>query len=150
MNGNASASLTLKSSTLTTNSTTCGPISCTGSSTKPTSSTTASVYIGLDNAAAGGIEICCSSSPYIDFTNIGTDFKGRMIYGHADNSFSWQVGGTATNDMKLASTGLSVNGTVTSSDKRLKFNEKPLTNVLNVMNKLEPVEYDQTYDLVDQ
>ncbi|MFM7983104.1 MAG: tail fiber domain-containing protein, partial [Candidatus Fonsibacter sp.] len=35
-------------------------------------------------------------------------------------------------------------------DKRLKFNEKPLTNALDVINQLEPVEYDQTHDLVDQ
>ena len=39
--------------------------------------------------------------------------------------------------------------TVSSSDKRLKFNEKPLTNALDVINRLEPVEYDQTRDLTD-
>ncbi|MFM7990441.1 MAG: hypothetical protein ACKPKO_65100, partial [Candidatus Fonsibacter sp.] len=32
---------------------------------------------------------------------------------------------------------------------RLKFNEKPLINALDVINKLEPVEYDQTFDLVE-
>ena len=53
--------------------------------------------------------------------------------------------------MTLNSSGLSVGGTfVSASDKRLKFNEKPLTNALDVINQLEPVEYDQTYDLVDQ
>ncbi|MFM7984131.1 MAG: tail fiber domain-containing protein, partial [Candidatus Fonsibacter sp.] len=46
--------------------------------------------------------------------------------------------------------GLSVGGTfVSASDKRLKFNEKHLTNALDIINKLEPVEYDQTYDLVN-
>ena len=39
---------------------------------------------------------------------------------------------------------------VSASDKRLKFNEKPLVNALNVVNILEPVEYDQTQDLVDE
>ena len=39
---------------------------------------------------------------------------------------------------------------MSASDKILKFNEKPLTNALDVINQLEPVEYDQTYDLVDQ
>ncbi|MFM7980931.1 MAG: tail fiber domain-containing protein, partial [Candidatus Fonsibacter sp.] len=35
-----------------------------------------------------------------------------------------------------------------TSDKRLKFNKKPfLTNALDIIKKLEPVEYDQTYDL---
>ena len=32
---------------------------------------------------------------------------------------------------------------------RLKFNEKPLTNVLDVSNRLETVEYGQTKDLTD-
>ncbi|MFM7987669.1 MAG: tail fiber domain-containing protein [Candidatus Fonsibacter sp.] len=53
--------------------------------------------------------------------------------------------------MILNNTGLSVGGTlVSASGKRLKFNEKPLTNALDVINKLEPAEYNQTYDLVDQ
>ncbi len=53
--------------------------------------------------------------------------------------------------MSLSSAGLTVQGTVTpSSDKRLKFNEKPLVNALGVINRLEAVEYDQTYDLVDE
>ncbi|MFM7985262.1 MAG: tail fiber domain-containing protein, partial [Candidatus Fonsibacter sp.] len=53
--------------------------------------------------------------------------------------------------MQLSSAYLQVHGTVVStSDKRFKFNEKPLTNALGVINQLEPVVYDQTYDLVDQ
>ncbi|MFM7985840.1 MAG: tail fiber domain-containing protein [Candidatus Fonsibacter sp.] len=53
--------------------------------------------------------------------------------------------------MTLNYSGLSVGGTfVSASDKRLKFNEKPLTNALDIINKLEPVEYDQTYDLKEQ
>ena len=79
VNGSASASLTLNCSTLTTNGITCGPISCTGSGTKPTQPSAASVYLGLDSSAAGGMEICCSTLPYIDFTTIGPDFKGRLI-----------------------------------------------------------------------
>ena len=52
--------------------------------------------------------------------------------------------------MALTASGLTVVGTITpSSDKRLKFNEKPLVNALGVINKLVPVEYDQTFDLVD-
>ena len=122
VNGNASASLTLNNSTLTTNGIACGPISCTGSGTKPTQPSAAGVYVGLDSAAAGGMEICCSALPYIDFAAINSDFRGRLIYTHSDNCFNWQVGGTTTVAMKLISTGLSVTGTVTSSDKRLKFN----------------------------
>ncbi|MFM7987429.1 MAG: tail fiber domain-containing protein, partial [Candidatus Fonsibacter sp.] len=52
--------------------------------------------------------------------------------------------------MTLNTTGLTVNGTVTpSSDSRLKFNATSLTNGLVVINKLEPMEYDQIYELVD-
>ncbi|MFM7980287.1 MAG: tail fiber domain-containing protein, partial [Candidatus Fonsibacter sp.] len=36
-----------------------------------------------------------------------------------------------------------------SSDKRLKFNVQPLTNALDAITRLEPVEYDQTFKLVD-
>ena len=94
VNGSASASLTLKNSTLTINAITCGSISCTGPSTKPTTPSIGSVYVGLDNAAAGQMDICASSSAYIDFTTINNDFKGKMLYVRGDNSFSWQVGGS--------------------------------------------------------
>ena len=53
--------------------------------------------------------------------------------------------------MRFDSTGLTVQGTVVpSSDKRLKFNEKPLVNALEVVSRLEAVEYDQTHSLVDE
>ena len=53
--------------------------------------------------------------------------------------------------MKLNFAGLTVNGVVTpSSDSRLRFNSKSLTNGLTVINKLEPMEYDQIYELVEQ
>ena len=53
--------------------------------------------------------------------------------------------------MSLAAGGLYVGGTlVYSSDKRLKWNDKPLVNALEVINQLVPVEYDQTFDLVDK
>ncbi|MFM7983316.1 MAG: tail fiber domain-containing protein, partial [Candidatus Fonsibacter sp.] len=64
--------------------------------------------------------------------------------------YEWLLGGSFTVRMGLNTTGLTVNGTITpSSDKRLKFNEKPIVNALDIINKLEPVEYDQTYELVD-
>ena len=72
-----------------------------------------------------------------------------MIYNNTDPSFNWFVGGSATTKMTLNPTALYVGcSTVASSDKRLKFNAKPLTNALDVMNRLEPVEYGQTHDLV--
>ena len=52
--------------------------------------------------------------------------------------------------MTLKSGGLYLGATlVAASDKRLKFNEKPLVNALEVIGKLELVEYDQTFNLVE-
>ncbi|MFM7979048.1 MAG: hypothetical protein ACKPKO_06990, partial [Candidatus Fonsibacter sp.] len=125
-------------------------LAVTGGTTKPFTPTVAGVHMGLDSGnTACGIEICASSLQYIDFTSPGVDFKGRIIYGWS-NDFQFQINSGATAKMTLNSTGLSVVGTVTTtSDKRFKFNEKPIVNALDVINQLEPVEYDQTYDLVD-
>ena len=57
VNRNVSHSLTLKNATLTTYRKTRGAISCARSTTKPTAPTIAGVYIGMDNAAVGGIDM---------------------------------------------------------------------------------------------
>ena len=112
---------------------------------KPLAPTAAGVYMGLDTTASAGIDICASSTQYIDSTIPNSDVKGRNIYTHTDSSFNWFVGGSGTTKMTLSPTALFVSGTlVSTSDKRLKFNRKPLTNALDVINRLEPVEYDQT------
>ena len=150
VNGNASASLTSNNSTLTTNDITRGPIACTGSGTKATVPTAAGVYIGMDSAGAGGIEICASSSQYSDFTSTGIDHKGRMIYSSASDIFAWHVGLPSTARLTLSATALMC-GTTTlaSSDKGLKFNENPFNKRLDAISRLKPVEYDQTHDLVE-
>ena len=52
--------------------------------------------------------------------------------------------------MALNGTSLSVGGsTVSSSDQRLQFNAKQLSNALDNRNRLEPAEYDQTQDLTE-
>ncbi|MFM7986027.1 MAG: hypothetical protein ACKPKO_42610 [Candidatus Fonsibacter sp.] len=74
--------------------------------------------------------------------------KVCFFYDHSANEFKLSVEGGAVK-MQLNSTGLYVGGSlVSSSDKRLKFNEKPLINALDVISKLEPLEYDQTHYLV--
>ena len=52
--------------------------------------------------------------------------------------------------MQLLSTGLTVNGTGVASGKRFNINEKPLVNAIVVINRFEPVEYDQTVSLIEQ
>ena len=63
-----------------------------------------------------------------------------MSYTNGDSSFHWYVGANATTtpNMKLTSTGLSVLGAAISSNRRLKLNEKPLVNALDVIKMLEP------------
>ena len=68
---------------------------------KPTTQTAPGVYIGFDNTAAAGIELCSTSTQYIDFTIEYSDYKGRMIYSNTDSSFNWHVGGSATAKMTL-------------------------------------------------
>ena len=89
----------------------------------------------------------------LTFTTVNNEFRGRFRYGLSAYQWSWTVWtGSSSSSVKmiLHSSGLYVGGTlVSASDKRLKFNENPLVNAMNVINRLEPVEYDQTYDLVD-
>ena len=63
--------------------------------------------------------------------------------GHS--SFNWYVGAnaTATPNLRLAPTGLSVSGAAVSSDKRLTFHDKPLIHAVQGIHKLEPAEYDK-------
>ncbi|MFM7989833.1 MAG: tail fiber domain-containing protein, partial [Candidatus Fonsibacter sp.] len=79
----------------------------------------------------------------------------RFLYEHFPSSgqgeFRWNMHGSGPIKKTLNTTGLTANGTVTpSSDSRLKFISKSVTNGLTVINRLEPVEYDQIYELVDQ
>jgi hypothetical protein len=63
--------------------------------------------------------------------------------------YTWSI--STSDRMSLTTLGLTVQGTGTQqSDKILKFNKKPLVNALGAINRLEPVEYDQTHNLVDE
>ena len=70
-------------------------------------------------------------------TQIG---KGRMLYTFSTVAFEWFIDSNWTAKLALKPAGLYVGGTlVSASDKRLKWNDKPLTNAFDIMNKLEPV-----------
>ena len=63
-----------------------------------------------------------------------------MVYRSASSQFEWMAADTVTANMTLNSAGLYVGATlVSTSDNRLKFNEKPLVNALDIIGKLEPV-----------
>ena len=61
----------------------------------PTTPAVAGVYIGLDSVATGGIEISASSTQYIDFTIIKSDYRVGMSYVNGDSGFNWYVGANA-------------------------------------------------------
>jgi len=73
-----------------------------------------------------------------------------MLYTFSTNAFEWFIESNWTANMTFKPGGLYIGATlVSASDKRLKFNEQPLTNALDIINSLEPVDYDQTFDLVE-
>ena len=110
------------------------------------------VFLGCDASNIATLGLCSSVAQwsYIDFTVVGLDFVGRNRFSPSVPQWDWMTP-TGGARMSLNHSGLYVVGPYTnSSDKRLKFNEKPLANALNVRSQLEPVEYDQTHCLVDQ
>ena len=105
--------------------------------------------MGNDGTQYSALELSCDLVGYIDFTSPNVDSKGSFQFNMGTPKFSWYM--TTSERMILTTSGLTVQGSVTpTSDKRLKFNEKPLVNALGVINRLEPVEYDQTHNLVDE
>ena len=76
----------------------------------------------------------------LTFTVAGTYYNGRMVYRHASLQFEWMIVDSGTPNMTLKSAGSYIGATlVSASDKRLKINEKPLVNALDIIGKLEPV-----------
>ena len=108
--------------------------------------------VSADVATTYGLmEMAGTDGAFIDFASPNVDYKGRIAYFISANTFSWRVGGVITTIMQLSCSNLQVNGTIVStSDKRFTFNVKPLANALDAINKLEPVLYDQAYELVYQ
>ena len=90
--GKAPLSVTLTHSTVTANGISCSATPCAGSGTKLTTPSVVGVYIGMDNVAAGRIEICASSTQYMDFAIINSDYRGRVSYDYRESRFTWCVG----------------------------------------------------------
>jgi hypothetical protein len=61
-----------------------------------------------------------SNQSYIDFTWIGQDFKGRIIYNNTNSNFKFYTGATLTG--QLDSAGIYANGHLSLSDISLKRN----------------------------
>ena len=89
---------------------------------------------------------------YIYYTPIYmNDNNGQDIYLCAGSN-QGNVGiGTTYADFKLKINGsiYATSGTITGSDDRLKHNEKPITNALDIIDKLEAKQYIKTTELYD-
>ncbi|MFM7988465.1 MAG: hypothetical protein ACKPKO_55050 [Candidatus Fonsibacter sp.] len=97
-------------------------------------------YLGCDQNNWAAVELCSVTAAYDDFTTAGADMKGRFMYTYSSSQFDWYIASSFTSKMTLNSAGLYLGATlVSASDNRLKFNEKPLVNALDIINKLEPV-----------
>ena len=72
--------------------------------------------------------------------------KGRLLY--SNETCSWHVGQSGAAGFTLSATALMFGTTTLAAiDNILKFNERRLRNALDVINRLEPIECDQTHDL---
>ncbi|MFM7980054.1 MAG: tail fiber domain-containing protein, partial [Candidatus Fonsibacter sp.] len=77
-------------------------------------------------------------------------WRGLIQFSLESSAFHFCMAGV-NERFRITTGGVTVFGTFTnSSDKRLEFNVQQLTNALDVITRLEPVEYDQTYNLVDE
>ena len=66
------------------------------------------VYAGVATTY-GVIEMVGTDGAYIDFTAPNVDYKGRIFYANASNTFNRRVGGVITTVMQLSSANLQVN-----------------------------------------
>ena len=111
------------------------PLTVTG--TKVVAPNNASIHMGLDGGVNAGIEVCAantgSASSYIDFTRAGAaDFRGRIIYSHANDNLviSTQAGSITIAPSGVTST-LSITVPLTTQTSYAAFCRYTLTaNVL--------------------
>ena len=94
------------------------------------------------------LELGANTAFYKYFTTPNVDYMARFMCLHGASTFAWSIG-TITR-MTLTSAAMPAPSFSSSSGKILKFNDKPFSNALDAVNRLEPVDYEQTQYLVDQ
>tara|TARA_Y100001970_G_scaffold111093_1_gene138672 strand:- start:7058 stop:14827 length:7770 start_codon:yes stop_codon:yes gene_type:complete len=80
--------------------------------------TTKGIHMGEGGSTDYAIDICAadsSSNSYIDFTYPSTDYRGRILYGHSDNTM--RIYTSATERMRIDSSGNVGIGTTSPSKK---------------------------------
>ena len=126
------------------------------------------IHMGIDSGGRTAIEIVGldNNYSYIDFTKPKSDYRGRIIYAHTNNStdhMDFYTNGTTIPKMRIDSSGnvgigttnpghkLDVYGVVASfgteltSDDRIKYNKQDINGItaINIINQLNPQKYEK-------
>ena len=103
------------------------------------------VYIGQASSTSSGIEMTATGETTIDFSSPGTDYRGRIQYDNATNSFNFFANASATATLSLTSTTVTVSGSLTANniytktetDTLLATKQPTITSSTNItVNKL--------------
>ena len=84
----------------------------------------------------------------IDLAVANSDSRRRQLYKNTDSSFAWFVGGSGTANTTWNLTSFFGTTTLASSAKRFKLKQRPSTNALDVISRLEPFDYDYTHKFI--
>jgi hypothetical protein len=97
--------------TISNNTTCSGQLFVTG--TKFLQTTSRGVLMGTESNGNASIEIITDTNgiAYIDFSQVNTDFKGRILYNNSTDTMTFHIAGSTTARMTLNSTGYSAAGT---------------------------------------
>jgi hypothetical protein len=95
---------------------------------------TSATAVDLEFVNSSGLGEAASGNPVMRWSNNEIEVFG----GAPDNTITFRVSGTVT-----------ANGTVLTSDDRLKHNEEEVVDALSTINKLKLLKYDKTSEMLD-
>jgi hypothetical protein len=128
-----------------------GPLHVSGT-TNRTSSTIGGIYMGTMNDDYAFIELNSTTGTRIDFSSIGSDYRGRIVYDNSLDCLDIHTNGIISS--RLNSIGnLTVVGDLTVfgniSDARLKHNVHTLDldESIDIINRLRPVTFTWNDDI---
>ena len=90
------------------------------SGSKANTPTSVGIHIGVESGTTAGIELCSAtlqSLAYIDFTCVGTDYKGRILYDIGTSSMAFQT--NLIERMRLTPTAATFAGLVVHSNNTI-------------------------------
>ena len=71
------------------------------------------MYIGQASSTSSGIEVTATGETTIDFSSPATNYRGRVQYDNATNSFNLFANASATATLILTSTTVTISGSLT-------------------------------------